>query len=122
VDAVSVPVIASGGNMDGRGVVAALALGASAVQMGTAFLTTLESGAPGVYKQKVLAAADNSTTLTRAFSGRWARGIGNEFKKIDEASGAQPISFPWQNSLTGPMRRAAAQKGQSGLLSLWAGQ
>jgi len=122
VDAVSVPVIASGGIMDGRGVVAALALGASAVQMGTAFLTTRESGAPEVYKQSVLAATDDSTTLTRAFSGRWARGIRNEFIERSEASAAQPISFPWQNSLTGPMRRAAAQQGQSGLLSLWAGQ
>jgi nitronate monooxygenase len=122
VDAVSMPVIASGGIMDGRGIVAALALGASAVQMGTAFLTTQESGAPEVYKTAVLSASDNSTTLTRAFSGRWARGIRNEFISESEDSCAQPISFPWQNSLTGPMRRAAAQHAEPGLLSLWAGQ
>ena len=122
VDAVSVPVIASGGIMDGRGVVAALALGASAVQMGTAFLTATESGAANVYKEAVLSATDDSTTLTRAFSGRWARGIRNDFIHLSEVSCAQPISFPWQNSLTGPMRRAAAQQGQLGLLSLWAGQ
>jgi nitronate monooxygenase len=121
-DAVRVPVIASGGIMDGRGVVAALVLGASAVQMGTAFLTTKESGAPECYKQAVLSAAENATGLTRAFSGRWARGIRNRFMQESEGSGAAPLSFPWQNALTTQMRKAAAQKGDAGLLSLWAGQ
>ena len=70
VDAVRVPVIASGGIMDGRGVAAALCLGAQAVQMGTAFLTCRESGIPEVYKDAILAAAESDTRLTRAFSGR----------------------------------------------------
>jgi nitronate monooxygenase len=121
-DAVRIPVIASGGIMDGRGILAALALGASAVQMGTAFLTTRESGAADCYKQAVLHASENSTALTRAFSGRWARGIRNRFMKESEQSNVDPISFPWQNSLTSQMRKVAAQKGDAGLLSLWAGQ
>jgi nitronate monooxygenase len=121
-DAIRLPVIASGGIMDGRGIVAALALGASAVQMGTAFLTTRESGAAACYKQAVLQASDNSTELTRAFSGRWARGIRNRFMQESAGSGIDPLSFPWQNSLTSHMRRVAAQKGDAGLLSLWSGQ
>ncbi len=122
VDATQIPVIASGGIMDGRGVVAALALGASAVQMGTAFLPCAESGAPEVYKQAVLQAADDSTALTKAFSGRWARGIRNQFMEQSERSQSEPISFPWQNALTREMRSAAAKQGDRELLSLWAGQ
>jgi nitronate monooxygenase len=121
-DAVHLPVFASGGIMDGRGIVAALALGATAVQMGTAFLTCKESGAAAVYKKAVMESSDDSTMLTRAFSGRWARGIRNEFIELSERLGAQPISFPWQNSLTGAMRKSAAERGEPGLLSLWAGQ
>ncbi len=120
VDAVRIPVVASGGIMDGRGVVAALALGASAVQMGTAFLTTDECGASAVYKQAVLDAADDSTSLTRAFSGRWARGIRNRFMELSESS--EPLDYPRQNSLTGPMRAAAGRQGNRDYLSLYAGQ
>src|SRR5437899_2220009 len=74
-DVVRIPVIASGGIMDGRGIAAALALGASAVQLGTAFLTTDEAGVPDSYKQAILGAQEHQTRLTRAFSGRPARGI-----------------------------------------------
>jgi nitronate monooxygenase len=122
VDAVQLPVVASGGIMDGRGIVAALALGASAVQMGTAFLTCDECGAPAAHKRAVLDAADDSTSLTRAFSGRWARGIRNRFMEASRRSGAEPLSYPWQNSLTTPMRAAAGKKGDPDYLSLWAGQ
>src|SRR5437763_1626065 len=66
-DAVRIPVIASGGIMDGRGIAAALALGAGAVQMGTAFLTTEEAGVPECYKQALLGARDDATRVTRAF-------------------------------------------------------
>jgi nitronate monooxygenase len=121
-DAVRIPVIASGGIMDGRGVVAALVLGASAVQMGTAFLVCAESGAAEAYKQAVLSATENSTSLTSIFSGRWARGIRNRFMEESERSHVEPLSFPWQNALTGPMRKAATKKGDAQYFSLWAGQ
>jgi nitronate monooxygenase len=117
-------VIASGGIMDGRGIAAALALGASAVQMGTAFLTCDEAGIPEAYKQAILAAHEDQTRLTRAFSGRPARGIANRFMTEDERSGAAEtiLPFPLQNALTRPLRNAAAQQGRAEFLSLWAGQ
>ena len=123
IDAVSVPVIASGGIMDGRGIAAALMLGAQAVQMGTAFLTTTEGGAPEVQKQAILAAGDNDTRITRAFSGRPARGIANRFMLTVDAGGPDAIlPFPLQNQLTRPMRTAAGKAGDAACLSLWAGQ
>ena len=124
VDAVSVPVIASGGIMDGRGIAAALALGAQAVQMGTAFLTCDEAGVPEAYKAAILGAAENGTRVTRAFSGRPARGIVNRFMETVEAdSGPDDIlGFPLQNAMTRPMRTAAGKQGRTDCLSLWAGQ
>jgi nitronate monooxygenase len=122
VDAVNVPVIASGGIMDGRGIVAALALGASAVQMGTAFLLCKEAGTSAAYREALRHAREDQTTLTRAFSGKMARGLRNEFIERWNASGLMHLPYPWQNAFTQPMRRAAAQARQSGLLSLWAGQ
>jgi nitronate monooxygenase len=124
VDAVHVPVIAAGGIMDGRGIVAALALGASAVQMGTAFLVCHESGVPDAYKDAILSAREDQTRITRAFSGRPARGIENrfmtevEFNHDDDAI----LPFPLQNALTRPLRTAAAKQGRTEFLSLWAGQ
>ncbi len=122
VDAVRVPVIASGGIMDGRGLLAALALGASAVQMGTAFLACKEAGTNAAYREALKRERDSRTTLTRAFSGRMARGLSNEFIEKWNAAGLEHLPYPWQNAFTQPMRRAAASAGQAGLLSLWAGQ
>jgi nitronate monooxygenase len=125
VDAVRVPVIASGGIMDGRGIVAALALGACAAQMGTAFLTCDESGIPEAYKQAILNAHEDQTRITRAFSGRPARGIMNRFmKEMDSAQEEDEViqHFPLQNTLTRPLRKAAAEHGRAEFLSLWAGQ
>ena len=124
VDAVSVPVIASGGIMDGRGIAAALALGAAAVQMGTAFLTCDEAGIPEAYKEAILQAREHETRLTRAFSGRPARGIVNRFMtEVERPDGAEAmLPFPLQNVLTQPLRQAAARQGRAELLSLWAGQ
>jgi nitronate monooxygenase len=121
-DAVKVPVIASGGIMDGRGIAAALALGASAVQMGTAFLTCDEAGIPEAYKAAILAAREHDTRLTRAFSGRPARGIVNRFMTEIEGSREAILPFPLQNALTRPLRTAAAKQGRAEFLSLWAGQ
>jgi nitronate monooxygenase len=123
-DAVKIPVIASGGIMDGRGIAAALALGASAVQLGTAFLTCSEAGAPNSYKEAILNAHENQTRVTRAFSGRPARGIVNRFMTEVEANGgADSIpQFPLQNALTRALRTAAAKQDRAEFLSLWAGQ
>ncbi|HVG26995.1 MAG TPA: nitronate monooxygenase [Acidobacteriaceae bacterium] len=121
VDAVPLPVIASGGIMDGRGILAALALGASAVQMGTAFLTTHESGAPPAYKDRVLHAAATDTAFTAVFSGRVARGIVNPFLREAEAAAAT-LPYPWQNALTRPLRAEGVRRNIADVLSLWAGQ
>jgi nitronate monooxygenase len=124
VDAVTVPVIASGGIMDGRGIAAALALGASAVQMGTAFLTCDEAGVPNAYKEAILKAREHETRLTRAFSGRPARGIVNRFMtEVEHADDpAVILPFPLQNALTRLLRNAAARQDRADYLSLWAGQ
>ena len=125
VDAVTVPVIASGGIMDGRGIAAALALGAVAVQMGTAFLTCTEAGVPDAYKQAILNAREDQTRITRAFSGRPARGIVNRLMtEVEVTATAEPpiLPFPLQNVLTRPLRTAAAKQGRTEFLSLWAGQ
>lgn len=122
VDAVRVPVVASGGIMDGRGIAAALALGASAVQMGTAFLACDEAGIPDAYKLAILGAREDGTRLTRAFSGRPARGIVNRFMIEVEGDSPAILPFPLQNTLTRPLRAAAAKQGRVEFLSLWAGQ
>jgi nitronate monooxygenase len=120
VDAVRVPVIAAGGIMDGRGFAAALALGASAVSLGTAFLRCPEAGTSAPYRAALREARDDATVITRAFSGRAARGLANRFTR--EMAGAPLAPYQAQNALTRELRTAAAQRGDSGLLSLWAGQ
>jgi nitronate monooxygenase len=122
VDAVAVPVIAAGGIMDGRGIVAARALGAAGVQMGTAFLTCREAGVPDAYKAAVRAARDDQTEVTRAFSGRPARGVVNEFLRALRGREDAILPFPLQNTATRPLRSAAAKRGDTRYLSLWAGQ
>src|SRR5215211_1842774 len=122
VDAVDLPVIASGGIMDGRGIVAAQALGASAVQIGTAFLTCPETAIPAAYKAAIRAAQGEETALTRAFSGRPARGIVNEFMHAWQGREDDILPFPLQNSATRPLRTAASASGHTRFLSLWSGQ
>lgn len=122
VDAVRVPVIASGGIADGRGIAAAWALGASGVQLGTVFLACEEAGIGPAYRKALLAATDDATAMTRAFSGRPARGLSNRFLEEFERDGPEPLPFPAQNALTRPLRAAAARQGRTELMSLWAGQ
>lgn len=119
--AVGIPVVAAGGIADGRGIAAALVLGASAAQLGTRFLACDESAAPEVHKQALVSEAGRVTELTRAFSGRHARGIVNAFlREGRDASDIPP--YPIQNWLTQPIRRAAAAAGDAESLALWAGQ
>ena len=121
VDAVRVPVVAAGGIADRRGVAAAFALGASGAQVGTAFLRTSESAATEAHRRAIAGAADTDTVLTRAMSGRLARGIPNRAMREIERAGVI-LPFPAQNWLTGVFRAAAGRNGDGDLLSLWAGQ
>ncbi len=121
-DHLSVPVIASGGIMDGRGLAASLLLGASAVQMGTAFLTSAESGAHAAHKRKILASQEDSTGITTAYSGKPARGIRTKFMDDMRSYTGTIPDYPIQNALTRDLRQAAAQANNPEFMSLWAGQ
>jgi nitronate monooxygenase len=121
------PVIACGGIMDGRDLASMLAHGAMAAQLGTAFLTCPESGASPAYKRALLRAASDraagdATVITRAFSGRPARGLANAFTGLLAGNESAILPYPLQNALTRPMRAAAAAQGNPEFLSLWAGQ
>jgi len=120
--AVDLPVIAAGGIMDGRGVAASLALGAAAAQMGTAFLLADEATTPKPWRRAVAEAGDDPTRLTRAFTGRYARGIENRFMRLMHGVQDAVPAYPVQNRLTQPLRGAAAQADDPELISLWAGQ
>ena len=120
VQAVSIPVIAAGNIMDGADIRAALDGGARAVQMGTAFLVTDEAAVHPVYRAQLLSGRA-STRLTRAFSGRYARGIENRFMRQMAGVEALVPAYPVQNALTGSIRAAAAANNDPELMSLWAG-
>jgi nitronate monooxygenase len=120
--AVDLPVIAAGGIMDGRGVAAALALGASAAQMGTAFLLCDEALTSPPWRAALTEAGDDPTRLTRAFTGRYARGLENGFMRGMHAAQDEVPAYPVQNRLTQPLRAAATRAGDPEMMSLWAGQ
>lgn len=122
VDNVSIPVIAAGGIMDGRGLMASICLGAKAVQMGTAFLTCKESGAHQLHKEAILLSKEDETVLTRSFSGKWARGIRNKFiSEMREHESLFP-DYPIQNTLTQAIRKTSASQNNKEFMSLWSGQ
>lgn len=116
---VPLPVLASGGLATGADIAAVLDAGAWAAQLGTAYLRTHESGAQPVYKAALADARFTETTVTRAFSGRPARGLRNGF--IDRHDATAPAGYPQVNQLTRPLRAAAAARGDADGLSLWAG-
>ncbi|MFC5856905.1 nitronate monooxygenase [Streptomyces chlorus] len=119
-EAVDIPVVAAGGIMHGSQIAAVLAAGASAAQLGTAFLATHESGAHVLHKQALTNPLYARTELTRAFSGRPARALVNRF--LREHGPYAPAAYPDVHHLTAPLRKAAAAAGDPQGMALWAGQ
>jgi nitronate monooxygenase len=119
-ETVRLPVVAAGGIMRGGQIAAVLAAGACAAQLGTAFLATPESGAAAVHKQALTHPLFVRTELTRAFSGRPARGLVNRFMR--EHGPYAPAAYPEIHHLTSPLRKAAAKAGDAQGMALWAGQ
>jgi len=120
IDAVKIPVIAAGGLMEGRSLAAAFTLGAQGVQLGSVFLRSKDSGAPSSWKEAVKNSDDRSTTLTRAWSGRFGRCIKNEYVKGMQGEELHPS--PVQHYLTNKMREEGRKRNDPELQSLWAGQ
>ena len=122
VDAVRLPVIAAGGVADARGVVAALALGASAVQVGTAYLLCPEARLSPIHRAALAAASDDATRLTNVFTGRPARGIVNRvMRELGPISEAAP-AFPLAAEAMAPLRARAEAQGSGDFTPLWSGQ
>lgn len=124
VSRINVPIIASGGIMNGRGIVAALSLGASAVQMGTAFLACKESAASSLHKKIVMGSHDESSCITAAFTGKPVRSIKNAYVEETEQRFASDEIFPYpdQHQLTKDMRKVANQQNLLPYASFWSGQ
>jgi len=125
-DQVSIPILASGGINDGRTIRAAFILGAAAVQIGSAFIASSESSAIPAYKAALKVAKDTDTVLTRNFSGRFARGIQNEFMRevdveVKQSSRIIP-QYPIQNSLTTALRAESQKQNNAQFTNLWSGQ
>ncbi len=121
-DHVDMPVIAAGGIMDARGIMAARYLGAAAVQMGSAFLCCPEAGTHPLYKQAILDLDTDNTRLTIAFSGRYARAIKNNFTEAMLDKQESILPFPVQNKATKIMRQAATANKDNQYMAMWAGQ
>ncbi|WP_248965994.1 nitronate monooxygenase [Sphaerisporangium perillae] len=116
--ATPLPVVAAGGIADGAGIAAVLAAGAVAAQLGTAFLRTPEAGTSPAHREAL--ASYERTAVTRAFTGRRARGLVNRF--LQEHNDEAPAAYPQVHHLTAPLRAAARKAGDAGTINLWAGQ
>lgn len=121
-DAVKVPVIAAGGVADARGIVAALALGASAVQIGTAYLFCPEARVPPLHLEALMNAADDDTMITNVFTGRPARGIANRLMLEVGPMASNAPNFPLASSAVGPLRSKSEPAGSKDFMNLWSGQ
>jgi len=119
---INTPIIAAGGIMTAKDIVNALSLEASAVQMGTAFLCCTESGIHPLYKKLLLNLSQDETILTRAFSGKFARGIKNKFITRMQLHEHDILDYPIQNALTSAMRKEAQKQNNTDFMSMWAGQ
>lgn len=122
VDAVGVPIIAAGGIADGRGIAAALALGASAVQIGTAYLFCPEAKLVAPHRAALKAAWDDDTVLTRVFTGRPARGIVNRVVREVGAMSDLPPAFPLAGGALMPLRGKSEPAGSGDFTPMWSGQ
>ncbi|WP_421992834.1 NAD(P)H-dependent flavin oxidoreductase [Qipengyuania sp.] len=123
VDAVDVPVVATGGIADGRGIASAFMLGASAVQIGTGFLRCTESAIPSSWKDAIGRALPEETILTRAFTGRAGRAADTAFARAAARPDApQPAAYPWQRLLTQPMTAAGRDDDDIDRMQAWSGQ
>jgi nitronate monooxygenase len=122
VDIIDAPVIAAGGIGDARGVIAALALGAEAVQMGTVFLSCVESGASRLHRDTLQRRKAGHTTLTKGFTGRLARAIHNRIMEDLNRSGTEVLPYPLQRELVRNLSIAAEAAGRADLVPMWAGQ
>jgi nitronate monooxygenase len=122
-DAVRTPIIAAGGIGDGRGIAAARALGAAAVQIGTAFLACEESNAHPAHRAALRAAAHGTgTLLTRGFTGRLGRGLRNTLAEVLESPALAHLPYPFQGHLVASLKQAALARGRSDLAPFWSGQ
>jgi nitronate monooxygenase len=122
VDAVKTPVVAAGAIADGRAIAAAFVLGASAVQIGTAYLLTPESTASAIHREALRRASDDGTRLTNLFSGRPARGISNRFMREMGPTSELAPPFPLAAGAVAPLRAAFERKGSGDFSPLWAGE
>lgn len=122
VDGVNVPVVAAGGIADGRGLVAAMALGAAGAQLGTRFLLARESGAHPDYRRRLLNAKETDTVVTRTFTGRPARALRNRFLEEYLSAGPEPLAWPLQSLAAGDIYAASQATDNDDYSPLFAGQ
>jgi nitronate monooxygenase len=121
-DAVRIPVVAAGGIADGRGIVAAFALGAAGVQLGTAYLRCPEAATPPLHRDALRKANADATLLTDVFTGRPARALANRFTREVDTRLDRPPDFPLPLGALAPLREKAEQLGNSDFIPLWSGQ